>query len=168
MYWISSLEQFYLSFRIETLKIGIGKWGKCNCSSTKRDISIIEAADENEEEEPAVLCMHSKPKRRFGFQMCQTQLPLPSSCRCSIVVTILGELLLGCLLLLSYKGSFWSVPNWISYTAGTAVSMCVTLQRAAREVSGKCYQNIANIANPVDASRESCRQRANFDCMPSA
>ena len=31
------------------------------------------------------------------------------------------------------------------YTAGTAVSMCVTLQRAAREVSGKCYQNIANM-----------------------
>ena len=46
--------------------------------------------------------------------------------------------------------------------------MCVTLQRAAREGSGKCYQNIANIANPVDASRESCRQRANFDCIPSA
>ena len=31
------------------------------------------------------------------------------------------------------------------YTVGTAVSMCVTLQRAAREVSGKCYQNIANV-----------------------
>ena len=32
-----------------------------------------------------------------------------------------------------------------SNTAGLAVSMCVTLQRAAREVSGKCYQNIANM-----------------------
>ena len=32
-----------------------------------------------------------------------------------------------------------------AYTACTAVSMCVTLQRAAREVSGKCYQSIANM-----------------------
>ena len=32
-----------------------------------------------------MLCMHSKPKRRFGFQTCQTQLPLslPSRCRWS-------------------------------------------------------------------------------------
>ena len=33
----------------------------------------------------------------------------------------------------------------MAYTAGLAVSMCVTLQRAAWEVSGKCYQNIANM-----------------------
>ena len=31
------------------------------------------------------------------------------------------------------------------YTLGQAVDMCVTLQRAVREVSSKCYQNIANM-----------------------
>ena len=31
-----------------------------------------------------------------------------------------------------------SLINILDYTAGTAVSMCVTLQGAAQEVSGKC------------------------------